>query len=85
MGDTNVNKASDPHVPYDSVDRRSPGIRKAATYLAALAVAAGVLALVLLSPLLLRQLGHIRGINWTQLSNIGQTYGAASAILSQLP
>ena len=61
---------------------RTPTIRKAAVYLAALTITAGVLSLVLISPLLLRQLGRIGGIDWTRLSNIGQTYGAASAILS---
>src|SRR6202035_5609260 len=43
-----------------------------------------VLALVAISPLALRQLSSIRGLNWTQLSNIGQTYGAASALLTGL-
>jgi hypothetical protein len=42
------------------------------------------LALVVVSPLALRQLGSLRGTNWAQLSNIGQTYGAASALLTGL-
>lgn len=43
-----------------------------------------VLVLVIVSPLALRQLGSIHGLNWVQLSNIGQTYGAASALLTGL-
>lgn len=34
-----------------------------------------VLVLVIVSPLALRQLGSIHGLNWVQLSNIGQTFG----------
>lgn len=44
----------------------------------------GVLALVAASPLALKSLGSIRGLNWVQLSYIGQTYGAASALLTGL-
>ena len=58
--------------------------RKAMISMAVLAATVGALGLVLLSPLLLRQLGTLRGVDWTRLSNIGQTYGAASAILSAL-
>lgn len=43
---------------------------------------AAILALILLSPLLLSAIGRTRNINWPLLGNIGQTYGAASAILS---
>ena len=43
-----------------------------------------ILALVAISPIALRQLGLIRGINWVNLSYIGQTYGAASALLTAL-
>jgi Family of unknown function (DUF6082) len=58
---------------------------KRAAILSALVVAVvAVLALVVVSPLALRQLDLIRGANWTQLSNIGQTYGAASALLTGL-
>jgi hypothetical protein len=39
---------------------------------------------IALSPLALRQLGSIPGSNWARLSNIGQTYGAASAVLTGL-
>jgi hypothetical protein len=37
-----------------------------------------------LSPLALKRLGSIPGLDWTQLSYIGQTYGAASALLTGL-
>lgn len=49
-----------------------------------IAVVAVVLALVIASPLALRQLGSLRGVHWPQLSDIGQTYGAASALLTGL-
>jgi hypothetical protein len=42
---------------------------------------AGFIGLVVLSPFALTELAHFR-INWLQLSNIGQTYGAVSALLS---
>jgi len=41
------------------------------------------LGLVVLSPFALNVLAHQRQ-NWAQLSNIGQTYGAVSALLSSL-
>jgi uncharacterized protein DUF6082 len=43
-----------------------------------------VLALVLLSPLALRRLSAVRGVPWSRLSDVGQTYGAASALLTGL-
>jgi Family of unknown function (DUF6082) len=49
-----------------------------------IAVVAAVLALVAASPLALRQLASLRGVQWSQLSTIGQTYGAASALLTGL-
>ena len=49
-----------------------------------IALTAFVLGLILLSPLLLRQIATLGGVDWTKLSDIGQTYGAASAILSAL-
>lgn len=64
--------------------KRGTAISKVPTYLIVLAVTAGAVSLVLLSPLLFRQLERIKGINWTELSNIGQTYGAASAVLSAI-
>ena len=60
--------------------RRSPLTRNLAITASSLVV----LGLVLVSPLWLRSLSNIPGLNWGQLSNIGQTYGAVSAILSAL-
>jgi hypothetical protein len=36
----------------------------------------------LVSPLLLIEISHVKGEDWQQLSNVGQTYGVASAILA---
>jgi len=77
-----MNETSEPLYSDSSVTRRRATVRRTAVYGAVLGITAGALSLVLLSPLLLDQLGRIRGIDWTRLSNIGQTYGAASAILS---
>lgn len=43
-----------------------------------------ILALVVLSPLWLRTFSAFPHMNWSELSNVGQTYGAVSAILSAL-
>ena len=43
-----------------------------------------IITFVALSPLALEKLGLIKGANWARLSNIGQTYGAASALLTAL-
>ena len=42
------------------------------------------IALVALSPFAFELLESINGVNWQRLSDIGQTYGAASALLSAL-
>jgi hypothetical protein len=44
----------------------------------------GALGAVLLSPMALTRLPVGQGVDWNRLSNIGQTYGAASAVLSAL-
>jgi len=62
--------------------RHLPRLRSSIAYTVVFIVSIGLLLLVLVSPLLLRILARARGINWPQLSDIGQTYGAASAILS---
>jgi hypothetical protein len=49
-----------------------------------LLASASVLGVVAVSPLALKALGSLHGWNWTQLSNIGQAYGAASALLTGL-
>jgi hypothetical protein len=43
-----------------------------------------ILALVVISPLALRGLLSIYKVNWAQLADIGQTYGAVSAVLATL-
>ena len=74
---------SDKHASRGSAfTLRKRAIYKTAAYFAILFLIAGILSLVLISPLYLRQLSQLRGIDWTKLSNVGQTYGAASAILS---
>ena len=40
------------------------------------------IALILLSPLGLEKFTSVKGVNWAQLSNIGQTYGAVSALIA---
>jgi Family of unknown function (DUF6082) len=49
--------------------------------LLALLAACGI-ALILASPLGLEKFAGIKGVNWTQLSSIGQTYGAISALIA---
>jgi hypothetical protein len=44
----------------------------------------GILVLVVASPIVLKLVAKIPGVNWTLLSNVGQTYGAISALLSAL-
>ena len=44
-------------------------ISRTAIYFAAVVVTIGAVSLVLLSPLLLRQLGRFKGVDWTRLSN----------------
>jgi hypothetical protein len=39
------------------------------------------LILVGLSPIALRSLAGVRGINWAKLGNVGQAYGTVSALL----
>jgi Family of unknown function (DUF6082) len=50
----------------------------------AIGIVAVVSILVVLSPLALRAIASIPGISWSKLSNIGQTYGAVSALLAAL-
>ena len=42
------------------------------------------LTLVTLSPFALRVIIFLPGINWVKLSNVGQTYGAVSALVAAL-
>jgi hypothetical protein len=75
--------ADPPHDAHATLPRRRTA-QGVIIGLAVLAVIAGVLGLILLSPLMLRGIDSIGGADWTRLSEIGQTYGAASAILSAL-
>jgi hypothetical protein len=62
--------------------KRSPGI--AVTIGIAVACVIALLAIgafVLLAPFSLRWLGSIGGMNWAKLSNVAQTYAAATAVL----
>lgn len=42
----------------------------------------GGITLILISPLGLQRFATVKRVNWAQLSNIGQTYGAVSALLA---
>lgn len=71
---------------YSSRRRRdvADGFKRALLIVAFIVATVAVVVLVAVSPLALRHLGSIRGLNWARLSNIGQTYGAASALLTGL-
>jgi hypothetical protein len=49
-----------------------------------LIIAISMLVLVAISPLALREIARLPGMNWMRLSNIGQTYGGVSALLTAL-
>ncbi|GAA1642368.1 DUF6082 family protein [Catellatospora bangladeshensis] len=53
-----------------------------ASYALSLLTTAALIAVVLLSPLLLETATKVMSGDWSLLSDVGQTYGAASAILS---
>lgn len=82
MAEIDMSELTEPLISGSSFSRRKQIIRKSAAYLYALLITVGILTLILASPLLLLQLNHVKGVDWPELSNIGQTYGAASAILS---
>jgi uncharacterized membrane protein (Fun14 family) len=79
-----IKEPTTPLLSDSKIGLRISFIRRLAVYLAVILIVAFILSLVLLSPVLLRQLGRISGIDWARLSNIGQTYGAASAVLSAI-
>lgn len=58
--------------------------RRTALFLIVATIGIMSLVLVVLSPLALRWLASIHNTNWTELGNIGQTYGAVSALLAAL-
>ncbi len=66
------------HGPRTSFISARIAISSASVIAAMLAIAA----LTLLSPEVLRAIGRNRGFDWPRLSDVGQTYGLASAILS---
>src|SRR5215469_10209706 len=72
--------------PISDYQKSTAGLisRKAARVTVILLAGLIVLALVAASPLALRSLGSLRDWNWLRLSYIGQTYGAASALLTGL-
>src|ERR1019366_579474 len=70
--------------PSSRLDHRRRPASNTAILFVVVAIVTGVAAVILLSPLLLRALGTLGGANWSRLSEIGQAYGAASAILSAL-
>jgi hypothetical protein len=58
--------------------------RRHLTVIAFMLVAAAVVAGVALSPLALAAAGNTLALNWQDMGNIGQAYGAASAVFSAL-
>jgi len=64
------------------ISRNMQVVIRIAYLLILLGIFASTIFIVLASPFFLRNLGHLRSADWNQLSQIGQTYGAASAILS---
>jgi hypothetical protein len=59
-------------------------VRRALIMIGVLMAAITFLGLVVLSPFALRALSISFGLNWSSLSNIGQTYGAVSALITAL-
>lgn len=60
---------------------RSP-VRKAARATLVVSLAVLGLALILISPLGLKAIAVVRGLDWVKLGNVGQAYGAISAVIS---
>jgi Family of unknown function (DUF6082) len=68
---------------------RSEGLSESITHrlavsISLLLVGLATFGMVLLSPVLLREIDRLINADWSRLSEIGQTYGAASAILAML-
>src|SRR5215469_12947531 len=81
---TSSNQGSHNLISRSALGSSGRKLRKPAVVLIAIAIAVATAWLVLISPLLLRQIARIHGVNWTMLGNVGQTYGAASALLSAI-
>lgn len=64
-----------------AVSQRRKGHRHAMLAAALLMLTVAGLILVGLSPIALRSLANIRGVDWAKLSNVGQAYGTVSALL----
>src|SRR5438045_9631717 len=82
MGKGERNGVDDPIVVSDLSLSRRRWLFRLTLYLSFALLAAVLLSAILFSPLFLRRVAEVRGVNWNLLGNIGQTYGAASAILS---
>jgi hypothetical protein len=59
-------------------------LRSHSTGTATILIAVTLLALVVLSPLALREISDLQKLNWPHLSDVAQTYGAVSALLGAL-
>src|SRR5690242_93952 len=68
----------------DAADLHNPIPRRFALSVTAVLAVLAVLAAIALSPLALLAFKRTNGVDWTRLSEIGQTYGAASAVVSAL-
>ena len=79
-----VSKRPNPSAAHELIHMRRGVPRNVMISFLVIALTAVILGLIVLSPVLLRQVGGLGGEDWARLSNIGQTYGAASAVLSAL-
>jgi hypothetical protein len=66
------------------VMRSNLNVRRVLIVLGIFSVSIAFLALVILSPLALRAIAGRFDLDWSNLSNIGQTYGAVSALITAL-
>ncbi len=62
---------------------RIPSSRRGIIAVLAAVACLAIIGLVVFSPLALTAMGHLDA-NWSELSNVGQTYGAISALISSL-
>ncbi len=59
-------------------------LKRALIYFSILLFACVLAAFVAVSPLILRDLSRAEGLNWGQLSSVGSTFGAVSAVIASL-
>jgi Family of unknown function (DUF6082) len=57
-------------------------VRKAARVILVASLSLLGLGIILISPVGLKLISLVRGVNWVELGNVGQTYGAISAVIS---